>query len=46
MFERSGLSIAMANASREVQRAAMFVTSSNTDDGFARAIERYVLDVS
>ena len=43
MFERSGVSIAMANASHDVQRAAMFVTSSNTDDGFARAIERFVL---
>lgn len=43
MFERSGVSIAMANANDEVQRAAMFVTSSNTDDGFARAIERFVL---
>ena len=43
MFERSGVSIAMANASHDVQRAAMFVTSSNTADGFARAIERFVL---
>jgi hydroxymethylpyrimidine pyrophosphatase-like HAD family hydrolase len=42
MFERSGVSIAMANANAEVQRAATFVTSSNTDDGFARAIERFV----
>jgi Cof subfamily protein (haloacid dehalogenase superfamily) len=43
MFERSGLSIAMGNASPEVQGAADFVTTSNSDDGFARAIERYVL---
>jgi Cof subfamily protein (haloacid dehalogenase superfamily) len=43
MFERSGVSIAMANANDEVQRAAMFLTSSNADDGFARAIERFVL---
>jgi Cof subfamily protein (haloacid dehalogenase superfamily) len=43
MFERSGVSIAMANANGEVRRAAMFLTSSNTDDGFARAIERFVL---
>lgn len=43
MFARSGVSIAMANANDEVQRAAMFVTSSNTDEGFARAIERFVL---
>jgi Cof subfamily protein (haloacid dehalogenase superfamily) len=43
MFARSGVSIAMANASAEVQRAARFVTSSNTEDGFALAMERFVL---
>ena len=43
MFERSGLSIAMGNANPEVQRAADFVTASNSEDGFARAIERYIL---
>ncbi len=44
MFERSGLSIAMGNASPEVRRAADFVTGSNREDGFATAIERFVLD--
>jgi len=43
MFERSGVSIAMANASTEVQQAAKFVTTSNTEEGFARAMERFVL---
>jgi Cof subfamily protein (haloacid dehalogenase superfamily) len=43
MFERSGLSIAMGNASPEVQRAADFVTDSNGEDGFAHAIERFIL---
>ena len=43
MFERSGLSIAMGNASPEVQRAADFVTDSNNQDGFAKAVERFVL---
>jgi hydroxymethylpyrimidine pyrophosphatase-like HAD family hydrolase len=43
MFALSGLSIAMGNASPEVQRAARRVTSSNEDEGFALAIERYVL---
>ena len=43
MFERSGTSIAMANASADVQRAATFVTSSNTEEGFALAMERFVL---
>ncbi|MDE3070048.1 MAG: HAD family phosphatase [Acidobacteriota bacterium] len=43
MFARSGLSIAMGNAAREVQRAARRVTTSNEDEGFARAVERFVL---
>ena len=43
MFARSGLSIAMGNASPEVQRAARRVTASNEDEGFAKAIERFVL---
>ena len=43
MFERSGRSIAMANASADVQRAATVVTSSNANEGFARAMERCVL---
>jgi Cof subfamily protein (haloacid dehalogenase superfamily) len=43
MFERSGLSIAMGNASPQVQRKADFVTDSNGDGGFARAIERFIL---
>jgi Cof subfamily protein (haloacid dehalogenase superfamily) len=43
MFAHSGMSIAMGNADREVQRAARHVTASNEDEGFARAIEHYVL---
>jgi Cof subfamily protein (haloacid dehalogenase superfamily) len=43
MFAVSGLSIAMGNASPDVQRAARRVTSSNADDGFAEAMEKYVL---
>jgi hydroxymethylpyrimidine pyrophosphatase-like HAD family hydrolase len=43
MFERSGLSIAMGNASPRVKRAADFITDTNTDEGFANAIERFVL---
>lgn len=43
MFERSGLSIAMGNASPKVQQAADFVTGSNGEDGFARAIEHFIL---
>ena len=43
MFERAGLSISMGNASSQVQRKADFVTDSNGDDGFARAIRRFIL---
>ena len=43
MFARSGLSIAMGNAHREVQRAARHVTTTNEDDGFANAVERFIL---
>jgi Cof subfamily protein (haloacid dehalogenase superfamily) len=43
MFERSGLSIAMGNASEEVQRQATYVTASNEDEGFAKAVEQYIL---
>jgi Cof subfamily protein (haloacid dehalogenase superfamily) len=43
MFRQSGISIAMGNAGPQVQQAATYVTASNEDDGFAEAIERYVL---
>jgi Cof subfamily protein (haloacid dehalogenase superfamily) len=43
MFARSGLSVAMGNAHREVQRAARYVTTTNDDDGFANAVERFIL---
>jgi hydroxymethylpyrimidine pyrophosphatase-like HAD family hydrolase len=43
MFARSGLSIAMGNASPEVQRAARHVTASNEQEGFAKAMDRFVL---
>jgi hydroxymethylpyrimidine pyrophosphatase-like HAD family hydrolase len=43
MFAHCGLSIAMGNASPEVQRAARRVTTSNEAEGFANAVERFVL---
>ena len=46
MFKRSGVSIAMGNASSEVQHEARFVTSSNKEEGFALAMERFVLRVN
>jgi hydroxymethylpyrimidine pyrophosphatase-like HAD family hydrolase len=44
MFALSGLSIAMGQASEDVKRSARRVTKPNTQDGFAEAIERYVLN--
>jgi Cof subfamily protein (haloacid dehalogenase superfamily) len=43
MFRESGLSIAMGNASGDVQAQADLVTASHNDEGFAKAIERFVL---
>jgi Cof subfamily protein (haloacid dehalogenase superfamily) len=43
MFERSGLSIAMGNASPEVKQAADLVTESNVEDGFSNAIGHFIL---
>ena len=44
MFKKSGVSIAMGNASPEVQGSATYVTSTNEDEGFANAIEKFVLN--
>jgi len=46
MFAHSGLSIAMGNASAEVQRAARRVTTTNDDEGFANAVDRFILSPS
>jgi Cof subfamily protein (haloacid dehalogenase superfamily) len=43
MFARSGLSIAMGNASIDVQRTARHVTASNDSEGFADAVDRFIL---
>ncbi len=39
MFRKSGLSIAMGNATDDVKQQATHVTASNEDEGFAGAIE-------
>jgi Cof subfamily protein (haloacid dehalogenase superfamily) len=44
MFKKSGVSIAMGNASPEVQASATYVTTSNEEEGFANAIEKFVLN--
>ena len=43
MFVKSGVSIAMGNASPEVRKSATFVTSSNEEEGFAKAMEQFIL---
>ena len=43
MFDRSGISVAMGNATDEVKSRAAHVTKSNNDDGFAYAIEHFIL---
>jgi len=44
MFEQAGFSIAMGQARDEVKRAANVVTGANTEEGFARAMEKFVLE--
>ena len=39
MFEVSGLSFAMGNASDDVKQHAKRVTASNEEDGFAKAMD-------
>jgi hydroxymethylpyrimidine pyrophosphatase-like HAD family hydrolase len=43
MFQKSGLSIAMGNASDEVKAKASEVTDTNENDGFAKAVRKFVL---
>ena len=45
MFRCDGLSIAMGNASDEVKAQADFVTQTNTEEGFARAVD-YLLSTT
>jgi Cof subfamily protein (haloacid dehalogenase superfamily) len=43
MFKAGGLSIAMGNASKEVQAQADAVTDTNETEGFAKAVRRFIL---
>jgi Cof subfamily protein (haloacid dehalogenase superfamily) len=43
MFARSGFSIAMGNASDQVKARADAVTDANDDEGFAKAVEKFIL---
>ena len=43
MFEKGGLSIAMGQSSEEVKSAATESTTSSEDEGFANAVEKFIL---
>jgi Cof subfamily protein (haloacid dehalogenase superfamily) len=43
MFRKGGISIAMGNASPEVQKSATYVSASNEQEGFAEAMDKFVL---
>jgi hydroxymethylpyrimidine pyrophosphatase-like HAD family hydrolase len=43
MFEMGGISIAMGQASDEVKSAATYSTTSSEEEGFATAMERFIL---
>jgi Cof subfamily protein (haloacid dehalogenase superfamily) len=43
MFKRSGFSIAMGNASDQVKSAAAATTDGYDNEGFAKAMERFIL---
>jgi Cof subfamily protein (haloacid dehalogenase superfamily) len=44
MFRKSGLSIAMGNATDDVKKVATHVTAPNEDEGFAKAIDMILRD--
>ncbi len=43
MFDRSGLAISMGHSSDEVKQKADLVTTSSEEEGFANAVERFIL---
>jgi Cof subfamily protein (haloacid dehalogenase superfamily) len=43
MFKKSGYSIAMGQASEEVKKSATYVTAGMDEEGFAKAIEDFIL---
>jgi Cof subfamily protein (haloacid dehalogenase superfamily) len=43
MFRKSGFSIAMGNADEAVKAQASAVTDSNENDGFAKAVKKFIL---
>ena len=45
MFAKSGFSVAMGQSAENVKRSARVVTAANSDEGFAKAVEKYFLGV-
>lgn len=43
MFEKSGISVAMGNASKDIQNKADFVTKKNNEAGVGYAISKFVI---
>jgi len=43
MFTRSGLSVALGNSPEDVKRQATHVGASNEDEGFAKAVDDFIL---
>ena len=43
MISFAGLGVAMANAPREVQDTADYITYSNEEDGVAHVVEKFIL---
>ena len=43
MFKAAGFGVAMGNAAPELLAAADFVTLSNNEAGFAKAVEKFIL---
>jgi Cof subfamily protein (haloacid dehalogenase superfamily) len=46
MFEKSGLSIAMGNANEAVKKLAARTTDSHDEEGFAKAVEKLILNAA
>lgn len=46
MFRKSSFSIAMGNASNEVKAQAQAVTDNNENEGFAKAMRKYILSAA
>lgn len=45
MIEFAGLGVAMANARDEVKEVADYITDSNDEDGIAKVVEKFILNV-